>query len=190
MGATYQSPTWYSLQDEYTQYLSVNNKNTYADPNVIVLSEYKFRTPGSWTASLAYVFDKRAIVSVDYMYKGYANTYFSTDYLKPENDIIQKELGDTNAVRLGAEFRVTSRFSVRGGYRWEQSPYKNTQFIGNLNGYSMGIGYAFNGWKLDVSYDIAKQNNQYQMYESVLTTPVKIASNRSNLLFTLSSKLF
>lgn len=194
LGLAYESPTWYSLEEEYLQYLSTNNGVSYANPNHIALLKYKFRTSGAWNASVAYIFGKNAIISLDYIYKGYGNTYFRTDYLKGENDIIQNELGDSNAIRLGGEYRFIlnqkNSFSLRAGYRYEQSPYKNTKYIGDLNGYSLGAGFAFSGIRLDVSYDIAKQDNQYQMYESVLTTPVKVASTHNNLLFTLSAKLF
>lgn len=198
LGASYQSPTWYSLQDEMAQYLRAtasNNEIYYANPLIVVIyPTYKFRTAGSWTASAAYVFGKNAIISLDYIYKGYGDTYFRTDYLKSENDIIKNELGDSNAIRLGGEYRFilnqNNSLSLRAGYRYEQSPYKNTKYIGDLSGYSFGAGFAFSGVRLDVSYDIAKQDNQYQMYESVLTTPVKVASTRNNLLFTLSAKLF
>lgn len=192
LGATYQSPTWYSLQERTTQYLQATTSNNgvfYANPQVIVeYPEYKLRTPGSWTASVAYIFGRNGLLSLDYIYKGYGNTAFRTDYLKPENDIIQNELTDANAIRLGGEYRIKA-FSLRAGYRWEQSPYKNTKFIGDLNGYSFGAGYAFSGLRFDISYDIAQQNNKYQMYESVLNTPSDIKLNRRNLLFTISLKL-
>ncbi len=201
LGASYESPTWYSLEDETLERLRASlydNTSTLItediSPNVInVYEKYKFRTPSSWTASVAYVFGKNAILSLDYIYKGYGNIYFRTDYLKAENEIIANELTDTNTIRLGGEYRFIfnqkNSLSLRAGYRYEQSPYKNTKFIGDLNGYSFGIGYAFSGLRFDVSYDVAKQTNQYQMYESVLTTPAKIDATRSNLLFTVSMKL-
>lgn len=191
LGVSYESPTWYSLENEFHQRLSTNR--SIASPNFYPISKYKFRTPSSWTGSIAYVFGKNAILSLDYIYKGYGNIYFRSDYLKAENDIIANELTDTNAIRLGGEYRFVfnqkNSLSLRAGYRYEQSPYKNTKFIGDLNGYSFGIGYAFSGLRFDVSYDVAKQANQYQMYESVLTTPAKIDATRSNLLFTVSMKL-
>lgn len=192
LGLVYQSPTWFRLREEMSQYLRTNtsDKGTFfANPQVVaVYPEYKFRTPSAWTASAAYIFGKKAIISMDYQYKGYGNTYFRSDNLKAENEIIANELGDVNIIRLGGEYRI-KRLSLRAGYRYEQSPYKKTKYIGDLNGYSFGLGYAFSGLRLDVSYDVAQQNNQFQMYESVLTTPAKVETTRRNLLFTLSMKL-
>ncbi|MDO4229327.1 MAG: outer membrane protein transport protein [Capnocytophaga sp.] len=191
LGVSYASPTWYTLQDETAQYLETNNGTYYADPRIIVVyDEYKFRTPGAWTGSFAYIFGKNGIVSLDYVYKGYNNITFKTESLRGENDIIQNELRGTSSLRLGGEYRIKA-LSLRAGWRYEQSPYKTTnKYVGDLIGYSLGAGYSFGSIRLDISYDTAKQDNLFQAYESVLTTPAKISSTRSNLLFTLSAKLF
>ena len=196
-GISYQSPTWFTLEEQTKEalYASVFNQdrdvdliNKYGD-DIWYERSYKFRTPSAWTGSIAYVFGKRGIISLDYIYKGYDNIYFRTDYLKGENDIIQNNLTNTSSIRIGGEYRIKA-LSLRAGMRYEQSPYKNTKYVGDLNGYSLGVGYSFGGLRLDVSYDIAKQENLYQAYEAVLTTPAKISSTQSSLLFSLSAKLF
>ncbi len=193
LGIVYQSPTWYSLQEEAAQYLETNTSDRgafYADPQVIaVYPEYKFRTPSAWTGSLAYIFGKKGLISLDYTYRNYEDIYFRTDYLKGENAIIQNTLNNTSSIRFGGEYRIKA-LSLRAGVRYEQSPYKHTKYVGDLNGYSFGVGYSFGAIRLDVSYDIAKQKNLYQMYETVLTDTANISSTRNNLLFTLSAKLF
>lgn len=191
LGVSYASPTWYTLQDETSQYLESNNGVYVANPRTIVLyDEYKFRTPGAWTGSLAYIFGKNGLISLDYVYKGYDNITFSTESLLGENNIVQDQLIGTSSFRLGGEYRIKA-LSLRAGWRYEQSPYKiATKYVGDLTGYSFGVGYSFGGIRLDVSYDTVKQDNLFQAYESVLTTPAKISSTRSNLLFTLSAKLF
>ena len=194
LGLAYESPTWYSLQDETSEYLKTQiNKNgnlvtRVIDPKYVNLyEEYKLHTPSSWTASLAYVFGKRALLSLDYIYKGYQSTKFKSDFLTSQNEIITNELGDVNIIRFGGEYRLKS-FSFRAGTRYEQSPYKGK--IDDLIGYSFGVGYTFSGWRFDISYDFAKQGYKYQAFESVLNTPANISNTRNNLLFTLSAKLF
>ena len=94
IGLTYASPTWYTLQDEMSQSLSVNNGATFANPNVVAVYEkYHFRTPGSWTVGASWVWNKQLILSADYMYKGYGNMRFRSG-LESENAIIQNTLGD------------------------------------------------------------------------------------------------
>ncbi|MFK8303484.1 OmpP1/FadL family transporter [Capnocytophaga stomatis] len=190
MGLSYSSPTWYRLQDETTQYLETNKGEFFARPNIVaVYDEYKLRAPGSWTGSVAYVFGKKGLISLDYVYKDYSNIHFGSG-INNENTIIQRELGSSSSIRFGGEYRIKA-LNLRAGWRYEKSPYTSSEkYIGDLNGYSFGAGYSFGGIRLDVSYDIAKQDNMFQMYEAVLTTPAKISSTRSNLLFTLSAKLF
>ncbi|MDO5104886.1 OmpP1/FadL family transporter [Capnocytophaga sp.] len=204
LGISYSSPTWYSLEEQSREvlYASIFNtqKKINEDKDVDLLNrygdeiwferKYKFRTPGSWTGSLAYIFGKRGLISFDYIYKNYENINFSSENLKGENKIIQDMLGNTSSIRVGGEYRINA-LSLRAGIRYEQSPYKGSvKYVGDLNGYSFGAGYSFGGIRLDVSYDIAKQDYMYQMYETVLTTPAKISASQSSLLFTLSAKLF
>ncbi|WP_314201375.1 OmpP1/FadL family transporter [Capnocytophaga sputigena] len=214
VGVAYQSPTWYSLKEESRQVLyatlgiasrtydyDVELINRYGDP-IWYEREYKFRTPGSWTGSIAYIIKKRAILSVDYTYKAYDNMKFRSNNMKAENTIIQNELGDTSSLRVGGEFRIPFKLlkeqeasrnyvSLRAGYRYEQSPYrKKIAPIGDLNGYSFGAGITLGGIRLDASYDIAKQTNLYQMYETVLTDNAQIKSTYGNFLFTFTAQLF
>jgi len=199
LGVTYTSPTWYTFNQEYTQYLSTNNRRNYADPRVIVtLPDYKFRTPGSLTASAAYLFGKYAILSADYTYKDYKNLHFGSAAKNSENDLIENQLGETSTVRIGVEGRIpiktgeaTNYVSLRAGYRYEQSPYRKAiATVGDLTGYSFGAGVTLGGIRLDASYDIAKQTNLYQMYETVLTDNAQIKSTYGNFLFTFTAQLF
>lgn len=194
IGLTYASPTWYTLQDEMSQSLSVNNGATFANPNVVAVYEkYHFRTPGSWTLGASWVWNKQLILSADYMYKGYGNMRFRSG-LESENTIIQNTLGDANALRFGAEYRLplskTNHLFLRGGYRYEQSPYK-TEYkpIGDLTGFSTGLGVSFGGMRLDLSYDRATRACHPQIFESVLTDTPQVDNTLQNILLSFSLKL-
>ena len=214
LGVSYQSPTWYRMKEEYRQVLyattgiatntfdsDIELVNRYGDP-IWYEKEYKFRTPSAWTGSLAYIIKKRAILSVDYTYRAYNNLKFRSSNMEGENNIIQNDLGDTSTLRIGGEFRIpfkmfknepasTNYISLRGGYRYEQSPYrKATATVGDLTGYSFGAGVTLGGIRLDASYDIAKQTNLYQMYETILTDNAQIKSTYGNFLFTFTAQLF
>lgn len=199
LGVTYTSPTWYTFNQEYTQYLSTNNRTNYADPRVIVtLPDYKFRTPGSITASAAYIFGRYVTLSADYIYKDYKNLHFRSSAKSAENEVIESQLGETSIVRIGVEGRIpiktgeaTNYISLRSGYRYEQSPYrKRVAPVGDLNGYSFGAGITLGGIRLDASYDIAQQTNLYQMYDKVLTDQAEVKSTYGNFLFTFTAQLF
>ena len=198
IGLTYASPTWYSLHDETTQSLSVKTSDRgtfFANPDVINLYEkYNFRTPGSWTVGASWVWNKQLILSADYMYRGYKYMRFTSDNQNSENTIIQNTLGDTNTLRFGAEYRLplskTNHLFFRGGYRYEQSPYRTElKPIGDLTGFSTGLGLSFGSMRFDLSYDRATRAYQPQIYESILTDTPQVDNTLHNILLSFSLKL-
>ena len=197
IGLTYASPTWYTLQDEMSQSLSTrlqDNGTISADPNVVAVYEkYNFRTSGSWTVGASWVWNKQLILSADYMYKGYGNMSFRSG-LESENAIIQNTLGDTNSLRFGAEYRLplskTNHLFFRGGYRYEQSPYKTElKPIGDLTGFSTGLGVSISNMRFDLSYDRATRAYHPQIFESVLTDTPQVDNTLQNILLSFSLKL-
>ena len=197
IGLTYASPTWYTLQDEMSQSLSTRTLSgitNSVNPNVVAVYEkYYFRTPGSWTVGASWVWNKQLILSADYMYKGYGNMRFRSG-LESENTIIQNTLGDTNSLRFGAEYRLplskTNHLFLRGGYRYEQSPYK-TEYkpIGDLTGFSTGLGVSFGSMRFDLSYDRATRAYHPQIFESILTDTPQVDNTLQNILLSFSLKL-
>ena len=77
-------------------------------------------------------------------------------------------------------------WSLRGGYRIEESPYSNDDLIGDLIGYSVGLGYNFGNIKLDLAYDMAQQERSYQLFPVGLTDSAFLDENNSNYTLTLS----
>lgn len=200
IGLTYTSPTWYTLQDELSQSLStttLSNGTFTANPNVVAVYEkYSFRTPGAWTVGASWVWNKQLILSADYMYRGFGNMRFTSDNkdLQSENPIIQNSLGDTNSLRFGAEYRLpmskTNHLFLRGGGRYEQSPYKTDyKPISRLKSLSAGVGVSFSGVRVDLSYDIARRYYQPQLYETVLTDAPMVKNTTHNILLSFSMKL-
>ena len=197
IGLTYTSPTWYTLQDELSQSANTNKGEAFANPNVVAVYEkYNFRTPGSWTVGASWVWNKQLILSADYMYKGYGNMRFRSDNkeLQSENTIIQNTLGDTNALRLGAEYRLpmskTNHLFLRGGGRYEQSPYKTDyKPISRLKSLSTGVGVSFSNMRFDLSYDITRRYYQPQLYEKILTDTPMVKNTTHNILLSFSLKL-
>ena len=170
LGLAYESSTWYRLTDELTQRLTsmssataVPDKNYTVDPQITnIYAPYKLQTPSKITGSFAYVFGKSGLISIDYAMKDYSNTKFkptNDPYFRDENNYMASVLDQTSEVRIGAEYKI-KQLSLRGGYRYEQSPYKNATTIGDLNGYSGGLGYNFGSTKVDLAYAYAQRNSQ------------------------------
>ncbi|PWA10849.1 OmpP1/FadL family transporter [Flavobacterium laiguense] len=195
LGLAYESPTWYTLQDEFSQRLSSVRSNTIdilppnvVDPYVInYYAPYDLRTPGSFTASTAYVFGKSGLISLDYKYKDYSCTEFSPEndpYYRGLNSAMHNALGASNEVRVGAEYKIEN-FRLRGGYRFEGSPYKNSATIGDLNSFSSGLGYSFGSIKLDFAYVYTHSTSQQQFFSQGFTESAHINTYKNNFTMTL-----
>jgi hypothetical protein len=199
VGLAYESPTWYNLRDEFSQRLSSISSNSVdtlppdvVDPFVInYYAPYDLQTPGSLTASFAYVFGKMGLLSIDYKYKDYSQTQYGPEndpYFRSLNNTMNNALGSANEVRVGAEYRIQN-FKLRGGYRFEGSPYNNSKTIGDLNGFSGGLGYNFGFIKLDLAYLHSQSTSQEQFFSQGFTNSAKVDTYRNNFVMTFTFEM-
>lgn len=198
LGLAYESPTWFKFNEELTQDL-IGVSGTVGtelapdygidNPTTMIYEPYKLQTPGKWTGSVAYVFGKKGLISLDYAIKDYSKTQF-----KPNNDFssdnaAMKNLLDiTNEIRVGTEYKI-QKLSLRAGYHFEQSPYKNAKTIGDLYGISGGLGYNFGNTKLDLAYGYSKRKYDYQFFSQGLTDYATINEIKNTVSMTLLFEL-
>ncbi len=192
VGLTYDSPIWYNIEEETTQFLGtagVDNGQDFTlniNPQVInIYPSYRLQTPAKVTGSAAYVFDKKGLLSFDYSRKNYGNAK-----LRPDTDFtglnadVSDLLTTANTYRLGGEYKH-NQFSFRGGYRFEESPYLDGVTIGDLTGFSLGIGYNFGNTKLDVTFDQWERTDEMPLYSVGLIDRTTIDRQNSNITVTL-----
>ena len=192
MGLSYQSPTWYSLTDELSQFIitSENNETDTIDPGVINIYEYKFSTPAEMSAGLAYIFGKNGLISAQYDLSNYQNTSFNinqgdVNFINQNNEIASN-LKSAGTLKLGGEYRI-SRFSIRAGYFNQKSIHK--AFQDSYNGSSIGIGYDFGGSALNLALSRVESQKSEPLFDSGLTDLVGIKNNQSQFLISYSVKL-
>lgn len=198
-GLSYESPTWTRVNDELNQNLNTSGYNfgTPANPNLsnanpdsnftVIYRGYSLRIPGKFSGSLAYVFNKAGFLSFDYAIKDYSNTKYGiqNDFRNPNvNAQIANLLTTTNAFRVGGEYKIR-QLSLRGGYGYEDSPYKNKKTIGATNSYSGGLGFAFETVKVDLSYTLSRRNSQKTLLNAGLSDFSTINSKTDNVALTL-----
>ena len=195
VGLAYETPTWYRLNDELTQSISSNyydaattfTTEAYINPNVVnVYPTYKIQTPSKLTASGTVLFGKKGLLSVDYISKNYSKTKFkpsSENIYSSLNTQIKNELENTYELRVGGEYKI-KQWSLRGGYRFEQSPYKVDLAFGDLFSYSGGLGYNFGESKLDISYTNEHRNRTEALLTSGLNDTARIKNNNNNVTLT------
>ena len=171
LGASIESPTWYSIDREYNFYSKnglILSQNSYTESRT-------FRTPTKLTLSGAFIPNKHFAFNLDYR----------VDLGKPNfgggaadvqlNNFYESTYKAQHEVRIGGEYRINS-FRIRGGYAFTTSPFKdhtetmldnNANVVsGKLSNYivgktqviSGGIGYDFKLFYIDASY-------QYRTHE-------------------------
>lgn len=199
LGLSYDSPTWYNLSDELSQSLVAVSANTtdvlppdIVDPQIINYYEpYKLTSPSKITGSFAYIFGKTGLISLDYSFKDYGNTKFEPEndpYYRDLNSEMSNTLKSSGELRIGAEYKI-KEWSLRGGYRFEESPYKDNTTIGDLNSISGGLGYNFGMFKVDLSYTNAQRNSQQPFFNQGFTDAAKIKTINNNFTMTLTFEM-
>ena len=89
---------------------------------------------------------------------------------------------------MGGEIRKNN-LSLRGGYKIEESPYKNKNIFGTLDGYSLGLGYNFGNTRIDLSYENNERFVTQNLYNNGSLEPVLLDLNNSIFSFSLAINL-
>jgi long-subunit fatty acid transport protein len=194
LGLNYTSPTYYELEDEYTEgletyYLDTTNttQRVAIYPNVINLNgPYKIKTAGKVQGSAALVLGKKGLLSVDYGKKNYGSSSVTLPYAADSNALnteISTVLDDASYLRIGGEGRIGD-LSLRAGYWQEDSPYKNKAIMGDFSGFSLGIGIRFGSGSVDLAFTKSTQKYAQQLYYTGLTDSVNVNENAGQVVFT------
>lgn len=204
-GLSYQTPTWYTEIMEDSNI--TDNDGFFGDTEIVVSNDnliynntssgffpsqtliYEFRTPSILTASTAFIFGKNGLLSIDYVNKSFQRIKLSGDNFNNENQFFQNNLQNTHNFNVGTEWRF-DRFSVRGGYNFEQTPTLNNNSIFNFSdveGYSFGGGYNFGNFKVDVAYSNNNRTAAYNFYSDFNANAANLTINNS--VFTASVSL-
>ena len=188
LGLAFQTPTWYNLTEEYSDDLEIqvsNDSRLSREFSDINISEYNLVTPAKATASFAYLFDKFGLISLDYTYKGYKKTK-----LKPSNEFVDEntsfneDLKNTSELRIGGEWRASKLVSLRGGYFYRQSPFKDAIDTDHVQGFSLGTGFNFNrSIKLDLAYQKSINTGVYDFTE--FSNPAELDYDNGKITATL-----
>ena len=205
VGLSYQTPTWFTDIIEITNI--TNNDGYFGDTEITVSNDnsiynntagnffpsqeliYKLKTPSKLTASAAFIIGRKGLISIDYINKSYQNIKLSNDNFVSENQFFQNDLKNTHSVNVGSEWRM-DRFSIRGGYRFEQSPNKNTMNSDDLKGYSFGGGYNFGVTKIDISYSDNNRTGSYNFYPQFNNVnPTNLKQDNKTITATLTFSL-
>jgi len=188
IGGSYQSPTWYRLLDDTSQRINsdlADSEIGFIDFNVVNLfEEYRIKTPAKLTGSLAIIFGPQGLISFDYGYQNMAEAELrpaADPSFSDENTFIASQLGVVDTFRIGGEYRIDN-VSLRGGYRFESSPYVDGVTIGDLEAISLGLGFNFGGSRLDLAFSRSEQSSLGQLFATGFPSPARVNNVNTNIL--------
>lgn len=203
-GLAYQTPTWFTEIIDKNNI--VDNEGFYGDTEISVSNDnitynntsggyfpyqqlfYQLKTPSKLTASAALIFGKFGLLSFDYSTKNYKNIQFSGNDIQSGGLSFEDNLRNTYSINVGSELRF-DKLSLRGGYKYEQSPDITALETDNLEGYSIGGGYNFGNFKLDFSYSDNNRTAAYDFYSGFDIDNSATNLNLDNKVFTATLTL-
>ncbi|HVB03660.1 MAG TPA: hypothetical protein VNE41_08055 [Chitinophagaceae bacterium] len=182
-GLAFHTPSIYSMNDTYSTSLTTNSKdqgtltNSTQDIQNGYPGQYSYglTTPWRGIVSATYIFGtspdvnkQHGFITADYEYVNYADAsyHFSgtdaslSDALNASIRNLYKAASD---FRIGAEMKFDI-FSIRAGFAYYSSPYRDPGTDGTRMLYSGGIGYRNKGIYVDATYIYSNVNNIDQPY--------------------------
>lgn len=210
-GLAYETPTWYpeileesnlnvfdpnnARYDDWLGYTDISASNQATDVNSgeqFSSNIFKLRTPSRLTASAAIVFGKKGLISADYTYRDYSGTKYQENaptFITANQNFVN-DFKNAHSINIGTEWRF-DRMSIRGGYHFEESPFKNALSKDHTKGYSLGLGYNFGDFKFDLAYRKSENNSPYNIYNSsnVNVNPIELNNNTTRISGTITFSL-
>jgi hypothetical protein len=156
IGATLTTPTWYTINDDYSEGLNTQYKTgatgTYANgPNDYQLT-YNFHTPLKVSGGLAIFAGNLGFITGDVEYVDYSSVKIDdTDGYNASNDNhdIKTLYRSTVNAHVGAEVKLDQLY-LRGGYGIQGNPQRYSG--SDLKTISGGLGYRFMNYYIDATY--------------------------------------
>lgn len=185
IGANVETPTWLGLGDRYETSIS----STFLDPDDLGKNgptqlspigeyNYRLRTPARYGANAAALLGKHGFIAVDYQYVDYGSSKLREAAIggdgypfSSENTAIEASYRGAHLIAVGAELKPVSWLALRGGVRYEQSPYTEAALPTNTARwtYTGGLGARFRSFYADLSLMVQQDESIYYLYDPDLT---------------------
>ena len=163
LGFALHSPTFYSINERYSAHIYNPARNLVSDADGEY--EYKYRSPSRFIASVAGLFGKAGLLSVDFERTNNSRSKFkqkdgnddfvSADPFESTNKLMRHEiLKASNTIRIGGELSVLSPVYLRAGYRFTSPAVKQDYYVNKPKDYSVsgGFGFRFSNFFADLTY--------------------------------------
>lgn len=183
LGATFTSPTFYNVDDSYSEGLATNitNNGSYSDGPQTYSLNYNFRTPLKVAGGAAVFIKQLGFISGDIEYIDYSSAHISSNQdfdATNDNTTIKSLYQSAINVHVGAEARLSSVFLLRGGYGIQGDARKtNGSDIKTASG---GLGLRFGSVYVDATYTHVTGNQTVFPYEIGGASPSAFLNRSTN----------
>lgn len=207
LGLAWHSPTFYSLQDEWSAEVDATHHLIAADTSIskkspVGMYAYELITPMKVITSAALVLNKQLILSADLEFVDYTSMQLSdmgSMSFEAENEEIKTLYTNTFNGRFGAELNL-SPFVIRGGYAFygnplaqhddelmADDPYED-QYRNERQSYSIGLGKRNTYHYIDFAYTFTEQAATEWMYNAAFVPAAKVVNTYHNIMVTMGWK--
>ncbi len=199
VGVSYQTPTFYSLNEESSFILSNNFSRdfTLGEETVeggfasiasdISASNYNLKTPSKLNVGSTVFIGKHGFVSGDIEFVDYGSARLRSDdfSVNADNDEIAVLYKSTINYRVGGEFRL-DMFRFRGGYSYQPNPY-DSDLKRDLESITFGLGYREKKYYVDLGLVSSTSREFYSPYTTIDNSQPEINTKfqDNKLIFTL-----
>lgn len=187
LGLSYQSNSWFTVNQFYESDIAARFAEApYPGISTSTASatlstdqyQYRLRTPGILRVGLASVLAKRFILSLDWQYQNSNGNRLYTNFnsFNVDENVLRSEFqpaldsffrNSRQTYAAGLEWRVTNNFFLRGGYRLDQSMYRNDlqeSTLSDRQDISGGFGFQSNQWGLHLTVINSTFNRTQVLY--------------------------
>lgn len=202
------TPTWYKMDDTNGSMLYMDDE--FVSQKASEPYDYSYRTPWKLGLSLGHTVGKQFAIGAEYEYmdystcKYYTNDWSEDSYFRNINSFTKNMMKAQHTLKLGVEYKPIDEFSVRFGYNYVSSPYKNdafrtiaydspfteTDFTNwkDIQRITIGMGYRYKGGYIDLAYQYSTQKGDFYAFDDIDLKPTEINNDRSQLMCTFGFK--
>jgi len=190
IGGAIHSPSYISMEEEYstsvvTEFRTLEENVKFVETSPYGYFTYEITTPWKAIASASTILNNQYLLSAEIEKMDYAFTRFYSDSysFEDENKNIEDLYTKATNLKLGAEAKFNP-FSVRAGYAFYGSPFKNNTELSTEN-FSFGMGIDLGGTFFDVSYVLSQGRSDHSMYSMETETAAVLVNTKHYMMFTL-----
>jgi len=172
IGATFTTPTYYTVQDDYSEGLQTAYSVGSPSPSgpADYRFTYNFHTPLKVSGGMAVFFGSYGFITADAEYVDYSSVKLSStdgyDATQDNHDI-KTSYQSTANIHAGGELKLDNVF-VRGGYSIQGNPQAGFESTKTISG---GIGVRFEKFYVDATYSNVTGSQAVYPYVLATNTP-------------------